>query len=89
MASLPVSHSAVNLYADEWDARTVGQFAVYALRSTGGVASLVGDIQARADVPVIKGERAVNRRHWIIEDAHGEVLAEAPSLYKAIHSIAR
>jgi hypothetical protein len=48
---------------------------------------LGASISARAYMPVIKGERAVNRRHWIITSPSAPVMAEEPSLYKAIHSL--
>lgn len=82
---------AVNfLFADEWDARTVGEFAVYALRRPGSIATLVGELSAYPYKPFnCNGERKVNTHIWVIEDAQGNVLAEEPSLYRAIHKIAR
>lgn len=90
MASLPVSTPQVNLYADEWGSREVADFALYALRSTGGVASLVAGLYAHSEAPIVNGERKVNTRHWFIRDSEsGEIVAKGKSLYKAIHSIAR
>jgi hypothetical protein len=90
MTSLSATRPAVNLHADEWDARNVGQFALYAMRQPGNIATLVGDLHARPYKPFTRnGERKDNARIWVIEDAQGHVLAEEPSLYKAIHRIAK
>ena len=89
MTTVPSTTAPVNLFASEWQAREVAELARYAIRRPGSIATLVADLKARAETPIVNGERAVNRRHWIITDGDGEVLAEAPSLYRAIHSLAR
>jgi hypothetical protein len=82
--------ATVTLHSDEWTAREVAQFALYATRRPGGIATLVGDLQARSYHPWLRnGERDWNARIWVIEDAQGKVQAEETSLYKAIHSIAK
>lgn len=90
MTSLPVSRPVVNLFVDEWGSHEVAQFALYATRRPGNIATLVGDIQARPYHPWMpNGERNWNARIWVIEDGEGNVLAEEPSLYKAIRKVAR
>jgi hypothetical protein len=81
--------AGVNLFADAWDARTVGEYAANAIRRHGNMIALGADLQARADKPIVNGERRVNTRRWTITDTDGEVLAEENSLYRAIHKIAR
>lgn len=89
MTSLPVSTSPVNLFADEWDTRTVAQAARDALRRPGGIVSLIANLSAHSYHPWnCNGERKINTRIWVIEDAQGNVMAEETSLYKAIHKLA-
>jgi hypothetical protein len=90
MNTLPASAAVVNLHADEWDARAVGQFAAFALRQPGNIAELTDDLQARpCKTFSSNGQRRDNTRIWVIEDSSGNVLAEESSLYKAIHKLAR
>lgn len=88
MSSLPAGTPVVNLFADEWDPQTVGQFALYATRQPGSIAHLAADLRVQARKPIVNGECAVNTRHWIVTDSDGEILAQAPSLFQAIHSLA-
>jgi hypothetical protein len=89
MNTLAVSTSAVNLFADEWDTRTVAQAARDALRRPGGIVSLIANLSARSYHPWNRnGQRHEQARIWVIEDAEGNVLAEEPSLYQAIHKLA-
>ena len=89
MTTLPVLHPVVNLYADEWRAREVAQFAVYAMRQPGGIGHING-LSVFAYHPWTRnGQRNYNARVWTIEDAQGHLLAEEPSLYKAIHKLAK
>jgi hypothetical protein len=75
--------------ADEWNAAQVGEFAANALRAPGGIAHMCNGLRVSSYRPWMGNARKVNSRIWVIEDEQGAVLSEEPSLYRAIHSLAR
>lgn len=84
-----MSHCTTVLHADEFCARTVADLARFALRQPGGIAR-IGDLSVSSYRPCDpQGGVAERSRIWLIEDADGRILAEMPSLFAAVHSVAR
>jgi hypothetical protein len=71
------------VWADEFCPRTVAELARRTLRQPGGIAHIANGLTVSSYTP------KANSRIWYVEDAQGNVLAEQPSLYLAIHQVAR